>query len=331
MTDNIEVNKTPAQPKRALGRGLSALFQDIEHQHGGATPNAAALIPTPAVTAPVAEGPGRIIPVEWISANPDQPRKHFDEARLQELADSISEQGLVQPIVVKKIGEKQFQIVAGERRWRASQLAGLKELPVFIRDEKAGRVENDLASLVENIQREELNPIELAQAYQRLLASSTMTQDTLAKKLGVSRVSIANTLRLLKLPESIQNLLVAKKLSEGHARALLGLEKAPEMENLAARVIEEAMSVRQLESSIKTLTAIPEQRLNLSLPPLPSSEADELPKKSPEILAVEESLRQIFGTKVLVKGNEARGMIELYYSGSDSLNRLLHLLKSAKQ
>ncbi len=324
-TNKLEANKGLPQPKKALGRGLSALFQDVESQHGPGTAPASFSVPTPTV-----EGPGRIIPIESVSANPDQPRKHFDEARLKELSDSIAEQGLVQPIVVKKIGDNKYQIVAGERRWRASQIAGLKEIPVFIRDEKAGAVENDLASLVENIQREELNPIELAQAYQRLLGSSNMTQDTLAKKLGVSRVSIANTLRLLKLPETIQNLVIAKKLSEGHARALLGVEKAPEMESLAARVIEEAMSVRQLESSIKMLYAIPEQSITLNVPALPAGVELEA-KKSPEMLQVEESLRQIFGTKVIVKGNEGRGMIELYYSGSDSLNRLLHLLKSAKQ
>jgi ParB family chromosome partitioning protein len=325
MSINPELNKSAPMPKKALGRGLSALFQDIESHHGGG----AAPLASPAATA--GEGPGRIISIDMVSANPDQPRKHFDELRLKELAESISEQGLVQPIVVKKIGEAKYQIVAGERRWRASQLAGLKEIPVFIRDEKAGAVENDLASLVENIQREELNPIELAQAYQRLLAASNMTQDTLAKKLGVSRVSVANTLRLLKLPETIQNLVISKKLSEGHARALLGVEKTLEMETLATRVIDEAMSVRQLESSIKMMSAIPEQSVSLILPPNPTSLEADGPKKSAEMLQVEENLRQIFGTKVIVKGSESRGMIELYYSGSDSLNRLLHLLKSAKQ
>ncbi len=322
MSTGIDPNKNQ-QPRRALGRGLSALFQDVDQQVPA--PEAAAVVPAPTVS-----GLGQILELAKISPNPDQPRKHFDEVRLKELADSIAEQGLVQPIVVKKVGPDKYQIIAGERRWRASQLAGLKEIPVFLRDEKHNRLENDLASLVENIQREELNPIELALAYQRLLAGATMTQDQLSKKLGVSRVAIANTLRLLKLPPTVQELVIGKKLSEGHARALLALSSGSEIEALAMQTIEEALSVRQLEQTIKLKTnplPLPTPPIQ-SLPPLPTTIEDEGPKKAPEILRVEEDLRQIFGTKVTVKGNESRGMIELYYSGTDSMNRLLHLLKS---
>jgi ParB family transcriptional regulator, chromosome partitioning protein len=322
--ESQKIPPNPAAPKRGLGRGLGALFQEVQQQGGQLEAS-----PVSALNAL-----GRMISIEKVSANPEQPRKHFDDARLKELADSIAEQGLVQPIVVKKVGEDKYQIIAGERRWRASQLAGLKEIPAFIRDEKHDKLDNDLASLVENIQREELNPIELAQAYQRLLSGSAMTQDALSKKLGVSRVAVANTLRLLKLPTSVQDLLVTKKLSEGHARALLSLDLEADIETLATRTITESLSVRQLEQTIKLKTH-PELPLpvsgSLSLPQLPTSFPAEAATKDPELLQIEEDLRQIFGAKVTVKGNGVRGMIELYYSGSDSLNRLLHLLKSVNK
>jgi len=229
-------------------------------------------------------------------------------------------------------------IVAGERRYRASKLAGLTEIPVFVRDDSHTETENDLASLVENIQREELNPIELAEAYERLLEKKTLTQESLSKKLGVSRVAIANTLRLLKLPELIRPLVVEGKIKEGHARALLSLPNEDLMLRLAQETIEEALSVRAVESKIRDILNPPTQTIKAQLGDLSEEsmlmaatekEAKESGRKDPEILALEEELRKLFGTKVQIKGNGTRGMIELFYAGSDSLNRLLHLLRSA--
>jgi len=335
-----EAPKTPVTPaggeRKALGRGLAALFSDVQSPsspYSGANAATGGLVSKSSERA----GPARTLPLAEIEPNPDQPRKHFDGARLQELSDSIREQGLVQPIVVRKMGENKYLIVAGERRYRASKLAGLKDIPVYIRDASHTESENDLASLVENIQREELNPLELAEAYQRLLEKKTLTQDSLSKKLGVSRVAIANTLRLLKLPEAVRPFVVEGKIKEGHARALLSLPNEDMMTKLANDIVEAGLSVRDVEARTKELLNPPTQNIKLQLGALAGSPAlgsantnvgEE--KKSADILALEEEFRQVFGTKVNIKGNGTRGIVEIYYSGSDSLNRLIHLLRASK-
>lgn len=341
--DPTKTNETPktattpaAGERKALGRGLAALFSDVQ---APSSPYVGASSATGGLVSKSSEraGPARSLPLVEIEPNPEQPRKHFASEKLQELADSIREQGLVQPIVVRKVSEGKYTIIAGERRWRASKLAGLKEIPVYVRDVSHTETENDLASLVENIQREELNPLELAEAYQRLLDKKTLTQENLAKKLGVSRVAIANTLRLLKLPETVRPFVIEGKIKEGHARALLSLPTEEMMTKLANDIVEAGLSVRDVEARTKDLLNPPAQNIKVQLGALPGSQgfspanAPALEeKKSADILALEEEFRQVFGTKVNIKGNGTRGIVEIYYSGSDSLNRLIHLLRASK-
>jgi ParB family chromosome partitioning protein len=332
---NLESPKTDKNTgpgeRKALGRGLAALFQDVEttaksQQIKGAASNTAAIDAAPVL------GPGRMLYLSEIERNAEQPRKHFDEAKLQELADSLREQGLVQPIVVKQLATNRYQIVAGERRWRAAGLAGLKQIPAFVRDDSKTETENDLASLVENIQREQLNPIELAEAYERTLKKSELTQEALAKKLGLSRTAIANTLRLLKLPEQIRQMVVEGKLSEGHSRALLSLGSETAMLQMAQRIVEGALSVRDTEGVVRSSAETRESAgggASASLAGKAGSAGVET-QKSADLKAVENELREIFGTKVIIKGSDTRGMIELFYTGSDSLDRLVHLLRAAR-
>jgi ParB family chromosome partitioning protein len=329
---NVETPKTdkigaPGE-RKALGRGLGALFNDVATTAKTQSVGGAPIVPE---AAPVL-GPGRMLYLSEIERNADQPRKHFDETKLQELADSLKEQGLVQPIVVRQLAANRFQIVAGERRWRAAGLAGLKQIPAFIRDESKTETENDLASLVENIQREQLNPIELAEAYERTLKKSELTQEALAKKLGLSRTAIANTLRLLKLPEQVRKMVVEGKLSEGHSRALLSLGSESQMIQMAQRIIEGALSVRDTEgvvrSSAEAQTA--PSTASAGSTGAKSGPGSAEPQKSADLKALENEFREIFGTKVIIKGNDTRGMIELFYAGSDSLDRLVHLLRAAR-
>jgi ParB family chromosome partitioning protein len=327
--------------RKALGRGLAALFNDVQAQ---ANPYQNSqlnnTLQTGGILARASErgGPARSLPLEQIQPNHEQPRKHFDEAKLAELADSIREQGLVQPIIVRKESENKYIIVAGERRFRASKIAGLKEIPVYIRDASHTETQNDLASLVENIQREELNPIELAEAYERLLNKKTLTQETLAKKLGISRVAIANTLRLLKLPQEIRQLVIEGKVKEGHARVLLSLPNESLMQKMAEEIVSLGLSVRDVENRAKELLNPPTQTVLMqsgslgskASPSVNSVDEKQNKEKSAAILALEEELRRIFGTKVNVKGNAVRGVVEIYYAGSDSLNRIIHLLRASK-
>lgn len=333
----------PTAPKvgerKALGRGLAALFNDVQAPASPYTGVAGSSAQTGGLISRSSEraAPARTLPLAEIDANPDQPRKHFDEARLSELSESIREQGLVQPIVVKKVSENKYVIIAGERRYRASKLAGLRDIPVYIRDASHTETDNDLASLVENIQREELNPLELAEAYQRLLEKKTLTQESLSKKLGVSRVAIANTLRLLKLPEAVRPFVIEGKIKEGHARALLSLPNEKLMTEMAQQIVDAGLSVRDVEARAKEILTPPSVEIKTQLGNLSGSLSNGSAnttlveeKKSSDLLALEEELRQIFGTKVNIKGNGARGMLEIYYSGSDSLNRLIHLLRASK-
>ncbi len=276
------------------------------------------------------------VPIEKVSANDEQPRQHFADSKIQELAESICEQGLIQPIIVRRLPDQNYQIVAGERRWRACKMLGMVEIPVIIRDEfeKADNsAKADLASVIENIQRVELNPIELAEAYSKILKNYNYTQDELAKKLGVSRVSVANTLRLQKLPMSVKEAVVEGKMSEGHARALLTLEKEDDISALAQEIIAQGLNVREVEARVRAKiqgpTAIPVEAPKAAQSPNDSNVQSVAPK-SPEFLSAEEELRGIFGTKAVLRGNSKGGVIELYYSNEESLHRLLHQLRSTK-
>lgn len=322
--------------KKALGRGLAALFNETQAAANPYPTKAETTTANPTNSRLKQENESELL-LENIQPNPEQPRKHFEESKLQELADSIREQGLIQPIVVKKKAENDYIIIAGERRWRASKLAGLKKVPVFVRDASLSETENDLASLVENIQREELNAIELAEAYERLLQKKTLTQDSLAKKIGVSRVSITNSLRLLKLPTWARELIILGKLKEGHARVLLSLPTEELMKKLSEEIQEEALSVRAVEARVRELLNPPSQTIKLQGQEL--SEEQKLmaateneaqaQARNPEIIALEAELRKIFGTRVRVKGGSTKGSIEIAYFSEDSLERVLHMIRNA--
>ncbi|MFO7561703.1 MAG: ParB/RepB/Spo0J family partition protein [Enhygromyxa sp.] len=305
-----------SKPKRpALGRGLGALIPE---------PRVPAPAPAPAPTEPApSTGAPRELPIEAIEPNREQPRKRFADDRLRELAASIESQGIIQPIVVTPLPDRgpdqpRYQILAGERRWRAAQLAGLQRVPVVIRDTpEAERLE---LALVENLQRADLDPIEEARAYEALLELHGYTQADLATRVGKERSTVSNALRLLKLPTKVQEMLIEGQLGMGHARALLGLERQAEMRELAAEIVRKSMSVRQTEAEVR----------RRSRPPKAEPEPDD-DRKRHEIIVrdLETRIRRHLGVQARLrtgKSSKGPGTIELPYSDLDELQRLLRIL-----
>lgn len=273
--------------KHGLGRGLGALL-------------------TPAGS--LDSGPVQELQIDSISPNPQQPRKDFDINRLQDLAASLRQSGLLQPVIVRRSGQG-YQLVVGERRWRAAKLAGLGRVPAIVREVSDGEA-IELA-LVENLLREDLNPMEEALAYQRLLAEFGWTQEELAQRVGGDRSSIANCLRLLKLPEVIQADLRGGRLSMGHARALLSLESPVDQLKLREEILAHSWSVRATEEGVQRKRS-----------PLPRRAV----RRSPEIEALEDALRESLVTRVRLVGTERRGRIEIGYSTREELERLTELI-----
>ncbi len=273
--------------KTALGKGLNALLPEKGEE-----------IINLDIT--------RIVPGE------QQPRRVFDDRALNELAQSIKEKGVLQPIIVRRTGDGTFRIIAGERRWRAASIAGLKKIPVIIRD--AAPSDSLEIALIENIQREDLNPIETAEAFQRLMREYNLTQEELASKVGKERATVANYLRLLKLPQEIKELINKGNISMGHARALLSLEGKSQQVELARKIVTKVLSVREAESLVK--------RLNSPSKKITSSSRD------PQITSLEDRLKQSLGTKVKIQHKGKRGKIEIEYYSLDELDRLLDLLTS---
>ncbi|QBP42914.1 ParB/RepB/Spo0J family partition protein [Paenisporosarcina antarctica] len=252
------------------------------------------------------------ISVKEIKVNPFQPRKIFDEAALAELSQSIKEHGVLQPIIVRKKG-KLYEIVVGERRFRASKLAGLSEIPAVIRgfsDQQMMEI-----AILENLQREDLTPIEEADAYQNLIEKLNFTQEQLAFRLGKSRPHISNHIRLLSLPEEVREQISSNKISMGHGRALLGLKRKKLIPSISEKVIKENLNVRQLESLV--------QRLNLDV----SRETSKLPNKDIFIEEKESQLREYFGTTVSIKKSKNKGKIEIEFFSEEDLERILELLE----
>jgi ParB family chromosome partitioning protein len=251
-----------------------------------------------------------LIPLEKLRGNPHQPRKYFDEESLRELADSIREHGVIQPIIAEDSGDGTYRIVAGERRNRAAALAGLSAAPVLIRNYTD---ENRLIiSLIENIQRTDLNPIEEASAYRRLMDLAGLSQEEVSVKVGKKRSTVANTLRLLNLPQAMQDALETGAISPGHARALLAVEDPARREQLFQKMIESGISVRTAEK-----LAAPER---------------ESPKKpqDPNLNAIAEKLIEVFGTKVTIEGDFRKGSIRIAYYSAEDLDRLYDLLTAGK-
>lgn len=252
-----------------------------------------------------------VLNINKIKANKKQPRKYFDEEKLVLLSESIKEHGMIQPIIVQKDGED-YCIIAGERRWRAAKKASLKEVPVIVMDIADSTVLE--VSLIENIQRQDLNPIEEASAFKRLIHDFKLTQEELAKKIGKSRTSIANTMRLIHLDERVQQLLIEEILSEGHGRALLGLENTEDQYIAAQKVIDEGLSVRETESLVASFHKVKPVARKM--------------KMDPYYKDIEKRLAKSMGTKVLLKPKaKNKGKIEIEYYSMEDLNRLLEYLK----
>jgi ParB family chromosome partitioning protein len=250
--------------------------------------------------------------VGLLKPNPNQPRMKFDAAGIEELSNSIKEAGILQPILVVPEGGS-YKILIGERRWRAAQLAGLRKVPVLIRNiPEKNQLE---VSLIENLQREQLNPLEVAFGYNRLTAELGYTQEEVAEKVGKDRASVANYLRLLKLPEEIQENLISGAISMGHAKAILAVTEPEAQLALARKIVKKGLSVREAEqlSGKSRGTAVRKKR-----------------KPDPNLDAVQEDLIRILGTKVAISGNPRKGVIKLFYFSLDELNRLYELLKGVR-
>jgi ParB family chromosome partitioning protein len=272
---------------------------------------AALLSNAPAPTHNVAAIPGRsllMLPVEGIERNPDQPRKRFEEAKLEELAASIREHGVVEPILVRKEGGR-YRIVAGERRWRAAQRAGLREVPAVVRE--ATEREAFEIALVENLQRADLNAIEEAEAYEVLLEEHRLTQEQVAERVGKERSTIANALRLLKLPEDVRDLVRGGELDMGHARALLGLEDPDAIRKMAQRAVREGLSVRATEALVRLAGMKGRKRASP-------------PGETPAIRALATRLQRRLGARVrVVPKSPVSGRLEVEYTSLDELDGIL--------
>ena len=252
-----------------------------------------------------------------IEPNNEQPRKNFDEESLQELADSIKQYGILQPLIVQKKGNH-YEIIAGERRWRAAKLAGITDVPVLIREyDKQQTME---IALIENVQRADLNPIEEAQAFQQLIQEFHLTQEEIANRVSKNRATITNSMRLLKLDVRVQDMLADGKISSGHARALLGLEEGERQYQVAVKIIGEKLSVRDVEKLVKMMNRPPKEKK---------------PEKGPDIdliyRQVEDKLKSIMGTKVVINQKDKnKGRIEIEYYSQEELERLIELMESLR-
>jgi ParB family transcriptional regulator, chromosome partitioning protein len=276
--------------KKALGRGLSALIRTGDSGQEGV----------------------REVDIDLLQPNRFQPRSDFDEGKLNELAQSIKTNGVLQPLLVRKV-QDHYEIVAGERRWRAAQLAGLFRIPVVVRAVRDERLLE--VALVENIQRENLNPVEAAKAFQRLHAELGLSHDEIAHRTGKDRTTVTNYIRLLKLPREVQHLIAEGRLSMGHARALLALESATDQKELAQKAAKGNWSVRQVER------AASRQRTPKLMPGTPAE-----PIQDPNVRHAVEELERTLGTRVRISANGAQGQIEIEYYSQDDLIRLYELI-----
>lgn len=285
--------------KHGLGRGLDALLSPDaqDAQHGA---------PTDLVTP---------IKISAIDPNRDQPRRKFDESALKQLAESIQNVGVIQPIIVRKSGTR-YQIIAGERRWRAARLAGLSELPAIVRDwDEVKRLE---VALIENLQRDDLNPVEQAMGVAHLMEQCGYTQEAAAERLGMSRPAVANLLRLLNLPAQIHQMLIDGQLSAGHARTLVPLEDAELQLKLAEHAAKQGLSVRQLERLVKELPGEP-------------AHIAPAPRRDPAQVELERMAEGVFGTKVRLEGDSDKGKLILHYFSPEDLQRIWEVLEYMTQ
>lgn len=292
---------------RGLGKGLDSMIpkavQEVQEDK--------------IVTKEIEKSDGKvkenIVKITMVEPNRDQPRKAFDKEALEELADSIKQHGLIQPILVQD-RKDHYEIIAGERRWRAARIAGLKEIPVIIRD----YTEQEIAeiSLIENLQRKDLNPIEEALAYKNLMTNFNLKQDEVAEKVSKSRSTITNSMRLLKLSEEVQKLVIEGSLSEGHARALLSVDDISTQNELAKKVVNEKLSVRDIEKLVKNMGKTQKEK------PSVNKELDVFYQ------SISENLKQVLGTKVSINGKgDGSGKIEIEFYSNDELDQIVAKIK----
>jgi ParB family chromosome partitioning protein len=295
------------QPRKGgLGRGLGALIATANHEPGGGN--------VPGATF-------HEVPVDAVAPNPRQPREHFDEEALAELATSIAEVGLLQPIVVREVGQGRYELVMGERRLRAAKEAGLATVPAIVKETPDDALLRD--ALLENLHRQQLNPLEEAAAYQQLLEDFGATHEELAKRVGRSRSHVTNTIRLLNLPPTVQKRVAAGVLSAGHARALLGLDDATTQERLATRIVAEGLSVRAAEEAV---------HLGEVLPDRPAHGRVRRPTpKTPATVHLENRLSDYFETRVRVELGRRKGKIVVEFGSLDDLERIAGLMSPEHQ
>lgn len=302
--------------KKALGRGLSALLSDSTADDKlevdlpiGVTTSGESTPRTP--VSGMTE-----IPIDYIEVNPFQPRTHFDQESLLELAESISVHGIIQPITVRKLAPNQYQLISGERRFQASRLAGLKSIPAYIRSADDQQMLE--MALIENIQRENLNAIEIALSYQRLISEIGLKQEELGERVGKNRTTVTNYLRLLKLPPDIQIAVRDNKLSMGHARAIISVENPDHQLYIFKKALQEELSVRKVEELVRELT---------EKNPSKSENKPATQQASREISQLQSRLSSHFGTRVVVKSDGKKGEIKIPFLSVEDLNRVLDILK----
>ena len=279
--------------RKALGKGLSALLPDVPEATGGDS---------------LAE-----IDVKRIDPNPFQPRQHMEPAKIQELARSLAQDGVMQPLIVRRVGSR-FQLVAGERRWRAARLAGLKHVPAVVREVEEERL-LELA-LIENIQREDLNPMEEAMAYKRMVSELGFSQEQVAEKVGKDRSTVANLLRLLRLPDKIRKAIALNEISPGHARPLLTIDNVETQNEIAREIVDKGLSVREVEKRVKML----------SEPPKPAKSKKVASPTDPNTRAAEDRLRQALGTRVRILRKGRGGTLEIAFFSEEELSRVYEIL-----
>lgn len=297
--------------KKGLGRGLESLFGFYDDESNN--------IITNQEQKPIKKGVRDVteIDITKIVPNPNQPRKNFDESALQDLASSIKVHGVIQPLVLNKIADDKYLIIAGERRWRASKLAGLASVPAVIKDYTEKQIKE--IALIENLQREDLNPVEAARAIKQLMEEYNLTQETVSERIGKSRSSIANTLRLLTLYPEVVDMIESGRLSSGHARALVVVEDTTQQIKLAKQACDGKMSVRDLEKAVK----------NLLNPTKPKSTT--VQEQSLELKELILDMQRVFATKVSAIGNDNKGRIYIDYYSRDDLDRLSDLVEMIKK
>ncbi len=299
--------------KKALGRGLSALLSD-----SSAVEDEKLETDLPVAAAPVVQSHLNEIPIADIEVNPFQPRQHFDQAALQELAESIKVHGIIQPITVRRLSANQYQLISGERRFQASKLAGLTHVPAYIRSADDQQMLE--MALIENIQRENLNPIEIALSYQRLITECHLKQEELGDRVGKNRTTVTNYLRLLKLPPDIQAALRDNRVSMGHARAIINVENPDSQLFIFKKMINEDLSVRKVEELARqVIGGAKEDR-----PETATATANPANK---EINQLQSRLSSHFGTKVKVNSDGKKGEIKIPFLSIEDLNRILDILK----